>query len=347
MRNDGGQKKKGGIKKIILIVIAVIVVIGVVGAIGGGSKKSDSKKVGTVGNASDASSTVSESNQSGENASAATASASSAVEIKDEYHVGDILQDGDVKIVYIASGEYKEDNQFMQPKDGNKFVFLQFAFENTGTKDQSISSFGFEAYADGYNVEQHYGNEDQIDASLSGGRSCSGRVVFEVPAEAKEIEIEYKSNIFLDDKIKFIYDGEKSSGYVVENNAEASADAYKPGDVIETKDLKISYLSCNLDYNSGNQFITPKEGNKFIQCELEFENIGDSDTSVSVFSFKCYADGAACDASYTDSDISATISAGRKASGTVTFEVPIDAKVIEIEYETNVWTSERIVLSVE
>jgi hypothetical protein len=69
---------------------------------------------------------------------------------------------------------------------------------------------------------------------------------------------------------------------------------------------------------------------------------------VSSFSFDCFADGSACDTVYyRDDDLSATISPGRKAKGTVTFEVPDDAKVIEVEYEDNYWTSSRITFTVQ
>ena len=65
---------------------------------------------------------------------------------------------------------------------------------------------------------------------------------------------------------------------------------------------------------------------------------------ISYFDFDCYADGRSCEASYyRDDAISVTLSAGRKAKGTVTFEVPEDATVVEVEYLTNYWTSNRVV----
>ena len=46
---------------------------------------------------------------------------------------------------------------------------------------------------------------------------------------------------------------------------------------------------------------------------------------------------------FRDDNLSATISAGRKVKGTVTFEVPVDATVVEVEYLTSFWTSNRVV----
>jgi hypothetical protein len=116
---------------------------------------------------------------------------SETVEVKSEYHVGDVLNDGDMQIVYVASGEYHEDNEFMQPAEGNKYIFIKLAFENQGTSDAAVTSFSFECYADGYNADAHYTDND-LSATLSQGRTTDGILVFEVPEDAQEIEIEYR-----------------------------------------------------------------------------------------------------------------------------------------------------------
>lgn len=50
---------------------------------------------------------------------------------------------------------------------------------------------------------------------------------------------------------------------------------------------------------------------------------------------------------FRDDNIDGTMSAGRKLKGTVSFEVPNDASVIEVEYLTNLWTSKRVVFAAE
>lgn len=269
-------------------------------------------------------------------------------DIKTVYYVGDILQDGNMKIVYMSSGEHKEENQFMQPKEGNILIYLQFSFENVSKKsDASISFYSFECYADGYAVDMFYGGDDDLSATLSAGRATTGYVYFEIPKEAKEIEVEYTTNVFTEEKITFVYEGEKDSKYVLELNTTPTAGAARIGDTVEVEDLKISYLSCK-EYKSDNMFVKPADGFRFVSCEFEFENIGKKDEMVSGFSFDGYADGKSCKSCYFPEDsISATISSGRKAKGTVTFEVPIDAKVIEYEYLANLWTAERVVFTVE
>ena len=295
----------------------------------GSSGESTTTKVGEV-----------ESADSGESSSDET-----QVEEKTEYHVGDILKDGDVQIVYVASGEYQEDNEYSQPEDGNKFIFIKLAFENQGDSDESVSYYSFEGYADGYNVDMHY-TDDDLSATLSPGRTTDGTLVFEVPEDAQEIEIEYETNFFTEDKIKFIYDGDKDSGYVAEANTEASEDAYVVGDIVESSDLNISYLSCEND-TSYSQYSAPESGYHYVTLTFEFENIGNDEEYVSYFDFDCYADGKDCEMAYfRDDGISATLSAGRKAQGTVTFTVPDDATTIEVEYVANAWTGNRVVFTV-
>ncbi len=266
-------------------------------------------------------------------------------DVQTEYRVGDQLSSNGLSIVYMASGEYISDNPYDQPAEGNRYIFLRFAFENTSSSDRGVSLYDFECYADGYNAEMQYLGEDTLSATLSAGRSTWGNLYFEVPVDAQVIEIEYTENMFSDKKLVFLYEGDQDSGYILEANVTASENALAVGQVAESKQLKISYLNCYQD-SSGNQYIVPKDGFRFITCEFEFENLSDADQFVSAYSFDCFADGISCESGYfRDDELSATLSSGRKARGTVTFEVPIDAQVIEVEYLSNFWTSNRVVFT--
>ena len=322
--------------KKLLKFFAVLLCLFVALAIGCGSSSEDETptKIGEV-----------EQTDAPENTTQEKAQEETAVEVKTEYHVGDTILDGDLHIVYVASGEYKETNEFMQPKEGNKFIFLKLAFENKGSSDYSISSYSFQCYADGYNVEEHY-TENDLSATLSPGRTTDGLLVYEVPADAQVIEIEYETNFFTEEKLKLVYDGDMDSGYVAEANTAASANAFQVGDIVESDRLNISYLSCEKD-TSYSQFSEPVSGTHYVTLTFEFENKGNSDEFVSFYDFDCYADGKNCDQAYfRDDSLSATLSAGRKAQGTVTFIVPEDASTVEVEYLSNAWTSSRVVFTV-
>ncbi len=328
------KRVKGG--KLKWVIIAIVLIFVIAAASSGG--ETGTTKVGTVNGASSA---------DGQDSSAAADAAESGEgEVQTEYHVGDILMDGDMKIVYMSSGVYTEDSEYLQPDEGYQYIYLQFAFENQSEdSDDAISFFNFDGYADGYSVDMYYTDDDSLSTTLSAGRSTSGYIYFTVPEDAQEIEVEYTTNYFTEDKITFLYEGEQDSGYVLEVSSEASEDAFAVGDVIEAGDLTISYLSCETD-TSYSSYSAPKDGYHYITCTFEFDNAGDSDEYISIYDFDCYADGVNCDQSYfRDDSLSATLSTGHKAQGTVTFEVPDDATVVEVEYLTNYWTSNRIVFT--
>lgn len=129
--------------------------------------------------------------------------------LKDVYHVGDIVEIKGAKIIYTASGEYVSPSAYVKPNDGNKFIYLEFYVENIGSGTVSVSYFDFDAYADGYAVDQKYFDEDSLSGGLSAGRWEIGKIYFEVPVNASEIEAEYEYDVFNSKKLKFAYEGEK------------------------------------------------------------------------------------------------------------------------------------------
>lgn len=347
--NCGGKNKKPIYLRWWFIALVIIVIIVAVGG-SGSSKTNTTQQIGTVEQKQGNQAATGKTNGTDTKATEKTNNDTSkkkepTPEPKTTYNVGDILQDGSVQIVYVASGEYTSDNQYSQPKEGNKYIFLEFAFINTGKSDTSVSMYSFECYADGYNVDMYYGGDEELSATLSAGRATTGKIYFEVPKEAKEIEIEYSPNLFLDRKIKFVYEGDKSSGFEFEANTSRTEGALSVGQAFETKSLRITYLSCE-GFVSDNMFVQPRQGYHYITLSFEFENLGSSDETITSYSFDCYADGLDCNQTFIrDDDLSATLSAGRKAKGTVTFEVPDDATVIEVEFNNNIWTSNRIIFT--
>lgn len=333
------KRVKGGKLKWVVLALVLLLVIGALSS--GGNDDSSPKKVGNVTSG----------NTSGEDAqqsASGTGEPSGGTEgeaVQSEYRVGDILMDGDTKIVYMSSGVYTD----AEPDEGEQIIYLRFAFENqSDSDDTSISFYSFDCYADGYAADMYYSADDDLSATLSAGRTTTGYVYFEVPESASEVLVEYTPNFLISDqKIAFVYEGEQDSGYVPASNTTPTEGAFLVGDVVRLDDATITYLSCE-NYESDNMFVQPKDGYHYVSCTFEFENNGDSDLYASSYSFDCYADGVACDQTFIrDDDLSATVSSGHKAQGTVTFEVPDNATVIEAEYETNVWTSERVAFTVQ
>lgn len=139
----------------------------------------------------------------------------------------------------------------------------------------------------------------------------------------------------------------QTSKSVQETTTETST-TFHPGDVLETKYDRLTYLSCDTDYVPDNKYFQPESGKKIVRLEFEYENTGKSDQSISFISFTGYADGYKVDPwFYSDDDLSGTISAGKKLKGALYFEVPDDAQEITVEYDVNYWTSEKTVFVVE
>ncbi|MFR5876801.1 MAG: DUF4352 domain-containing protein [Eubacterium sp.] len=123
----------------------------------------------------------------------------------------------------------------------------------------------------------------------------------------------------------------------------------KPGTAVTTNNLKISYLSCDTNWKKYENYAAPDSGNKIIRAEFTFENISSSDQSLS--GVTCYADNKKCESYYMADDyvspVLETISAGRSITGIVYFEVPENSKDIELEFESDFWSSEKLIFAVE
>ena len=260
---------------------------------------------------------------------------------KTDYYVGETFNYNGQMVTLVSTEYYTSDNMFMQPAEGKRYIRFVIHVENQSKSDISVTTYDFSCYADGYKCDSHYESDD-LSASLSAGRTADGALYYEVPENSKEIEVEYAYELFGSKVIKFIFEGNKDSGLEFEKNTAAHEDALHVGDSINNSGLLISYIGA-AEHISNNMFMQPEEGYKYIYIEIEIENQSKSDKSISYFSFDCYADGVKCDGFYgRDDGISATISSGRKAKGTVAFKVPVDAETIEIELDKNILTDKKI-----
>ena len=126
-----------------------------------------------------------------------------------------------------------------------------------------------------------------------------------------------------------------------ENNTEKNT-TVNVGEEISTNNVKITFTSAN-DYTNYSSYSAPATGNKIIRAEFSFENTSNSD--VSLGNFECYADGEKCEAYYSADDYKSptleSLSSGKKFKAVVYYEVPSNAESIILEYETNIWTSEK------
>lgn len=125
------------------------------------------------------------------------------------------------------------------------------------------------------------------------------------------------------------------------------------GDSFEKDGLKITVNEASTDfqdYDNEYGWNTPKDGMKYVMVSFTFENNGDSDAYVSIYDFDCYADNTTCEQQYglDDNDfVNANLSPKRNVSFKTYYAVPVDSESIELEYETNAWTSEKVIIKVQ
>lgn len=337
-------------KNIIKVLSLALALILTVAAVSGCKDNAKNTETNSANNATEAENGVTEVIDTKDETTAASEEQESETEAADtgsgnEIRVGDTLNGKKMRITYLESGEYKDDSVLTQPEEGKKYIFIKLFCENVSSSSQSVTFANFDCYADGYACDLNILANGTLSTSLTPGRVTEGIICFEVPQDASVIEIEYKENLLLSAEYKFIYEGIKSSGITVSKEAVPTEGAHKTGEVVEGESCKVTYLSCG-EVESDGIFMNPDEGHKIIKFEFEVENTSSNDLSVTTANFKCYADNASCDANYFVGDmLSATLSSGRKVKGNVCFEVPVDASVIEVEYQPSILSDEIIIFS--
>nr|WP_316621122.1 DUF4352 domain-containing protein [uncultured Ruminococcus sp.] len=122
--------------------------------------------------------------------------------------------------------------------------------------------------------------------------------------------------------------------------------SYSVGDSYEVKGLVMTVDSCQ-EYVSDNEFLQPEDGNYFLAVHITFQNNSKDDKSVGPGFFKCYVDDKAYDNTYfagNDYLSYDDLSSGRSSSGTIYYELPINADSIELEYTPSYWSNSKRVI---
>lgn len=266
------------------------------------------------------------------------------------FKVGDILTIGGTKMVYMSAGEFDADDC----DDGYKCVYLQFAVENVGEDLISVSMSNFASFV-GSGATLNYGNvyfggTDYLEVTqLSPNRYVEGYIYYQVPTDVDEIEVHYQTNPGNTDSqiVKFVYSNE-DSGYNGNQEWYATEGALKVGDVESFGDITVAYKSC-VEYISSDVDVQPKDGYRFVAIELEVTNNNEiQKMSASSWDFKCYADDMECSVIHTfDGNLNAVVAESSTVAGYVTFEVPVNAEIIEAEYMYDYATGAKVYISIE
>lgn len=124
---------------------------------------------------------------------------------------------------------------------------------------------------------------------------------------------------------------------------------YNVGEIFENSNIAIKFVSVDEDFKGYSQYADIKDGYKVLKADFEFENVGSTDNYVSSYDFNCYADGYDCESfwSVDNSSFSSQLSSGKKSTGSVYFQIPIDSAKVQLEYTLNSWTSEKVIFIVK
>lgn len=117
--------------------------------------------------------------------------------------VGETLTVNNLKITYVKCEEITNFDAYCEPAEGNTVYCLSFKFENNSSTDHFVSFYDFDCYADNEAAELYLYGDNTLSATVSPGRTASGNVYFEVPADATEIEVEYTTDFWSNDKAIF------------------------------------------------------------------------------------------------------------------------------------------------
>ena len=138
------------------------------------------------------------------------------------------------------------------------------------------------------------------------------------------------------------YINDELESHVTEINA-------KIGEPATLNDVTVTLVAVDEDFKDYYTFAMVDDDCKILKADFEFENVGDYTEYVSYSDFNCYADKFSCDtfSSVEDSYFYASIGEGKKAKGSVYFEIPKDAETIEIEYDGSSYDGSKITFVVE
>ncbi len=140
-------------------------------------------------------------------------------------------------------------------------------------------------------------------------------------------------------------DSSKSTG----DETQDATKQIKVGSSVTDDELKITFTESDANFTDYSKYASVTKGCKVIRVAFTFENISSTDEFLN--GFECYADGEKCENFYSVDDYSSptleSVSPGRKFSAVVYYEVPKDAKEIELEYESDSWSSEKYIFIVE
>ena len=126
------------------------------------------------------------------------------------FKLGDSVELNNIVVTFVGISK-STGSTYNKPGDGKVFILCEFEIVNNSKEELAVSSLmSFEAYYDDYSCDLSFGalmekgEKNQLDGSVAPGKKMKGVVGYEIPADWKELEIQYTLNLLSDDKIVFV-----------------------------------------------------------------------------------------------------------------------------------------------
>jgi len=155
---------------------------------------------------------------------------------------------------------------------------------------------------------------------------------------------------------------EASSSSSSKVDAKGNKKELKVGDSFEKSNMKMTIDNIEYDWQvpaTDNAFSDSlheaKDGFTYVKMDVTMENTGNKDELASFAGFELYADNNPYNKEYgmdsygvnPQGSSFSSLSAGRKASFSVFWQVPVNSTSVEIEYEPSFWSNEKILIKVK
>lgn len=270
------KKKSGGGLIVVLIIIAVLLILIIGVAVFGSSSLGGSKK--------------------------------------EAYGIGEPAKKKGIQVTLVG---YQETygSEWNASSTGNVYILAEFEIENTSKEDVAVSSLlSFTAYADGVESTLSLGallenNQEQLDGTVASGKRMRGCVGYEVPYDWKELEIHFNSDVWRDNKFKFviqkskdesttIVDGQEIQGENQEQQTEGEA---PPEDIPQEEPVEsnteFDYEDMHVRY-TGHEIGQNMAGEQTLIVYFDFTN-NSSENKMFAYSFsvKAFQNGVELDSS--------------------------------------------------
>lgn len=135
------------------------------------------------------------------------------------------------------------------------------------------------------------------------------------------------------------------------NSAPEEKSEYNVGETIDFDGKEVTVTKVKRNYNTGNNFFTPKSGNEFVKVYIKIVNTSESEASINSLDFKIQnSKGVISSCSIVTGDSAedelsfSTLAPGGTTEGAVIFEVPKNDSELKLIYNPSFFSNRKVTI---